>query len=320
MPLWRRTVLRVVGSLATLFAVSVAFFALIEVAPGDYAAAISGPQTSDADRNAIRVTLGLDQPLIGRYLSWCRNALQGDLGVSWWTGEPIADFIWEPVWQTLWLALLAGLVAVPLGLLLGVTALAWRRTPLDPALGSLTLAAASMPDFLIAYGLMALLGVHFQWFPVHTFYLDEMSLAARLEASALPVAALTAMVLTPVYRATRAALANELGSEYVEMARLKGLGEFRILVVHMLPNALAPVANTLVQVAGQLLLGLVVIETVFSFPGFGSLLVRAVEFRDVPLLLATSLICASAYIALVLTADLLSYWANPRLRQPLPGV
>ena len=306
---------RVGISLLTLWLVSVAFFTLVEVAPGDFAVATSGMGTTDADREATRKALGLDRHVVVRYRDWAISMVTGDLGTSWWARRPIVDFVAEPVGHSLWLAGVAALFALPLGLAVGIATTAVRGSVVDKSVASAAVATMSIPDFLIAYGLMALLGVQLGWLPVHSFFADELSFGERLYASALPVLSLAAGLATPTYRTTRAALRAELGAPYVEMARLKGLSETRILLVHVLPNAVAPIVNGLVQLIGNLLVGLVVVEIIFEYPGFGKLLVHAVVIRDVPLVLACSLVCAVAYVGLVLLADILTVATNPRLRQ-----
>jgi peptide/nickel transport system permease protein len=301
------------ASVLTLWLISVAFFGLVELAPGDFAVTTSTMGTTDADRSAMRKSLGLDQSVVKRYWHWVGNLANGDLGISWWARRPIAEFVAEPVKHSLWLAGVAALFALPLGMALGLLTTATRRSLFDRGVATTAVAVASVPDFLIAYGLMAWLGVHLGWLPVHTFFADDLSFADRLHATALPVLSLAAALVTPAYKATRAALSAELAASYVEMARLKGLSETRILLVHALPNAAAPILNSLVQLAANLLVGLVVIEIIFEYPGFGKLLVHAVIIRDVPLVLACSLVCASVYVVLVLLADVLAVLTNPRL-------
>tara|TARA_B100000676_G_scaffold305023_1_gene358357 strand:+ start:6024 stop:6716 length:693 start_codon:yes stop_codon:yes gene_type:complete len=156
-------------SLLTLWLVSVAFFTLVEVAPGDFAVATSGMDTNDADREATRKALGLDRDVVIRYRDWAISMVTGDLGTSWWARRPIVDFVAEPVGHSLWLAGVAALFALPLGLAVGIATTAVRGSVVDKSVASAAVAPMSIPDFLIAYGLMAWLGVHLGWLPVHSF-------------------------------------------------------------------------------------------------------------------------------------------------------
>ncbi len=307
---------RLFHSLLTLWMVTILFFLIIEFAPGDYANASAGRFTSFEMMKTTRYQIGLNLSAPERYFNWLIGLLHGDLGTSWWARQPITPLITERLWHSTWLFTWATVITVPISLVLALIATARRNGIFDRSSSVISLAAMSLPDFFIAYGLMFLLAVHFHVFPVHSFYALEMPWSERLYASALPIMSLAAVTITPMFRLSKAALQNVLAHEYIQMAELKGLSPARVIVRHALPNALGPIANAVALALANLFFGLVIIEVIFSYPGLGNLLVIAAKLQDIPLAQACGLISAVVYIGFSLLADGISVITNPRLRFP----
>ena len=186
----------------------------------------------------------------------------------------------------------------------------------DKAISGITLASISLPEFMIAYILIFLFAVQLPWAPSFVSINDSMSLLQKLHAISLPVAVLTLVVLAHMMRMTRAAILNVMQSAYVETAELKGLSTFAVIYRHAFPNAVAPIVNVVMINMAYLVVGVVVDEVVFAYPGMGQYLVDAVVKRDVPVVLACGVIFAAVYILLNIVADVVSILANPRLRHP----
>ena len=300
----------------TIWAASVVIFAATEILPGDVATAVLGQAATPEAIANIRQQLDLDRPAPMRYAEWLGDFLQGDLGVSLANRRPIGDVIGQRLLNTLFLAGVAAVIAVPLAILLGLLAALYRETWFDKSISTSTLAAISMPEFLIGYLLIFLLAVQVQLFPSLARIHGGMGLGDKLYAVALPAITLTAVVVAHMMRMTRAAIINVLASPFVEMAELKGVPRAAIIFRHALPNALSPIINVVVLNLAYLVVGVIVVEVVFVYPGMGQLMVDGVAKRDVPLVQACGLIFAVTYVGLNLLADILSILANPRLRHP----
>jgi peptide/nickel transport system permease protein len=260
--------------------------------------------------------LGLDLPPLTRFVQWLLRLLHGDLGASLANQRPIAELIGARLGNTLSLATLAALVSVPTALVLGMLAALYRNSWFDRLLNTSALSAVSFPEFFVAYLLILVFSVKLGWFPSLSNLAPDASLGTILERSVLPVATLSLVVIAQMMRMTRASLINLLASPYIEMARLKGIRPSRIIWKHALPNALAPIVNVVALNLAYLVVGVVVVEVVFVYPGLGQLLVDSVSKRDIPVVQACSLIFAATYILLNTGADVLSIASNPRLMHP----
>ncbi len=300
----------------TLIVVSVLIFAVTEWLPGDIATNILGQQATPENVAAIRAELGLDRPPQERYVEWLLGAVQGDFGQSLANKRPVGDVIGPRLWNTLFLAVYAAVVAVPLSVLLGVLAAIYRNSVYDRAVNIGTLAAISMPEFFIGYILILFLAVQFRWFPAIATFKPEQSFGQHLYSTFLPMLTLVLVVIAHMMRMTRTSVLAVMSSPYIEMALLKGLSKSRIVVRHALPNALAPIINVIALNLAYLIVGVVVVEAVFTYNGLGRLMVDAVSKRDVPVVQACGLIFAVVFIGLNLIADVLSILSNPRLRHP----
>lgn len=300
----------------TILATSVLIFACTEVLPGDVATAILGQSATPEAVEAIRKQLDLHDPAPVRYVRWLTNFLQGDLGTSLANGRPIAQQIGTRLGNTLFLASVAGIVAVPLAIILGIMAAVRANRFFDRAVSVATLVAISFPEFFIAYVLVMLLAVTLRWFPSFASISPTMDLGTRLYIVALPALTLVLVVLAHMMRMTRASVIGVMSSPYIEMAVLKGLPNWRVVVQHALPNALAPIINVVALNLAYLIVGIIVVEVVFVYPGIGQLMVDAVAKRDVPVVQACGLIFAVTYVGLNMIADILAILSNPRLRRP----
>ena len=300
----------------TLFVVSIIIAGAVELLPGDLAQEILGQSATEENLAQFRKELGLDKPLYERYLSWLGGMVQGDFGKSLANKRQISELIGYRLWNTLYLAAVAAIIAVPLSLFLGILAALYRNGLYDRAVNVTTLSSISFPEFFVAYILILILSVHLEWLPSISNISPDLSAGERLERAILPALTLTLVVVAHMMRMTRAAIINLLASPYIEMARLKGLKPGRIITKHALPNALAPIINVVVLNLAYLIVGVVVVEVVFVYPGLGQLLVDSVSKRDIPVVQACCLIFAMTFILLNLLADVLSILSNPRLLHP----
>ncbi|EJF70384.1 MULTISPECIES: ABC transporter permease [unclassified Pseudomonas] len=314
--LFKLVLQRLALGLLSLFAVSVIIFLAVGMLPGDIAQAMLGQSATPETIAAFRAQLGLDLPPLSRFVQWLLRLLHGDLGASLANQRPIAELIGARLGNTLRLAALAALVSVPLALVLGMLAALYRNSWFDRLLNTSALSAVSFPEFFVAYLLILVFSVKLGWFPSLSNLAPDASFATILERSVLPVATLSLVVIAQMMRMTRASLINLLASPYIEMARLKGISQSRIIWRHALPNALAPIVNVIALNLAYLVVGVVVVEVVFVYPGLGQLLVDSVSKRDIPVVQACSLIFAATYILLNTGADVLSIATNPRLMHP----
>ncbi|MDX8442417.1 ABC transporter permease [Mesorhizobium australafricanum] len=307
---------RVAIGAMTLWVVSVIVFAGIQLLPGDVATELLGQSATPETVAALRKSLGLDLPIYVRYLEWLGDILRGNFGTALASGRDIGEMIRPRLFNTVFLAITAALISVPLALLGGIVAAIYRDTAIDRIINVFTLASISFPEFFVAYTLILILAVHIGVLPSLSDVDTTTSVLGRLTAVAMPALTLAVAVMAHMLRMTRTSIVSLLGNQYIETARLKGLSEWRVLVRHALPNALAPIANVVVLNLAYLITGVVVVEVVFVYPGLGQLIVDSVQKRDIPVVQACSLIFAATYIALNLIADVLSIVMNPRLMHP----
>jgi len=307
---------RIGMGMLTLLVISVLIFAGVEALPGDLTEAVLGQNALPETVTAFRKELKLDLPPHIRYLSWIGDAVRGEFGNSLANGRPIAGLIGWRLSNSLFLAIVTAVIAVPVSILLGIAAALYRNTFFDRAISIVTLSTISFPEFFVAYILIALLSVQLIIFPSISNINAQMSFWQKIHAIVLPCLTLTLVVMAHMMRQTRAAIINILSDPFIEMAKLKGLKKARIIILHAFPNALSPVINVVALNLAYLVVGVVIVEVVFVYPGLGQLLVDSVSKRDIPVVQASGLIFASVYIGLNLLADVLSIISNPRLRNP----
>ncbi len=315
---------RLLLGLVTLFVVSAIIFSSISLLPGDFGEAVLGQAATEDTVAAFREELGLDKPAVTRYFDWVKEVAKGNLGTSFSgrsasgqdRSRSVAGMIAPRLKNTLFLAGITALIAVPLALLLGLTAALYRNSWYDRAVNVTTLTTISMPEFFVAYVLILLLSSLWSVFPSLATVDAGMALGERLNRIALPAITLTLVIVAHMMRMTRAAIINLLASPYIEMARLKGASRSEIILKHALPNAWAPIATVVAFNLAYLVVGVVVVEVVFVYPGIGQLMVDSVSSRDIPVVQACALIFAATYILLNLIADVIGIVTNPRLLHP----
>ena len=307
---------RLALGLLTLFVVSIIISIGVELLPGDLTEAILGQGATPETIAAFRREVGLDVPAHIRYFNWLAGILQGDFGTSLATRREISELIGVRFENTLFLAAMAAVIAVPLAVTLGVLAALYRNSIYDRLVNMVTLTSISFPEFFVAYILILFLSVKVNIFPSISNVSADLGFWQHVYRIILPALVLTLVVVAHMMRMTRAAIINLLASPYIEMAMLKGIPRRRIIVRHALPNALAPIINVIVINLAYLVVGVVVVEVVFVYPGLGQLFVDSVSKRDIPVVQASCLIFAATYILLNLFADIISIITNPRLLHP----
>jgi peptide/nickel transport system permease protein len=317
-----KTVLQRSGlGLLTLFAVSVIIFASLQMLPGGYAQNILGQGATPETVAAFNRELGLDRSAAIRYVEWIGNLLQGDFGYSY-SGlsgtikRSVSAIIAPRLYNTFFLAVTAASIAVPLSLFLGILAALYRNSWFDRIINSVTLTTIAMPEFFIAYVLMLFLAVKFRWFFSLSTVGADTPFLEHMERAALPALTMTLVTVAYMMRTTRAAIISLLASPYIEMAQLKGVSKSQVVIRHALPNAWAPIATIIAFSLAYLVVGVVVVEVVYVYPGIGQLMVDAVSSRDMPVVQGCALIFAATYILLNLLADIVSIITNPRLLHP----
>lgn len=312
--------LRLAFGVLILLVISVLIFSAMAFLPGDFAHAVLGQNATPETVAAFQRQIGLDRPPVERYLSWLGGVLQGDLGQSF-ASRPhaerhVSDIIGPRLGKTLLLAGLTAALAVPLAVGLGIATALWRDGPLDRLANGVALLAISMPEFLVAYLLILLLAVQLPLFSSLASVHPGAGLAETLPVLVLPVLTLALVIVAHIMRMTRTAIIALMATPWVQMAQLKGLSPARIILRHALPNAWAPIANVIAFNIAYLIVGVVIVEVVFVYPGIGQVLVDAVRNRDIPVVQACTLIFAATYIVLNLIADIVAIVTNPRLSHP----
>jgi peptide/nickel transport system permease protein len=305
---------RALLSILTLFLVSFIVFGMLEILPGDVATRILGRDATPESLAVLRERLQLDQPALVRYGEWLGHLVTGDLGESLVSGRRVADILGQRVFNTVLLSIYAFILYIPLTVVPAIIQAVNRDRAVDHGFSALTLMLLSMPDFLLATVLMILFVIMIPVLPAMSLVDRSSGVVEYLEAMTLPAATLAIVMAVYAVRMLRDNLIEVLDSDYVRMAELKGMPARRVLLRHALPNALVPTLNVTALNLAYLVGGVVVVEKVFGFPGFGSLLVDALQLRDLPVIEATVVLAASVYIVANLLADIGAILLNPRLR------
>jgi peptide/nickel transport system permease protein len=313
---------RVFGALVALLAASVLIFAALQVLPGNAASAVLGRNASPQAVHILEHQMHLDQPLVTRYVHWLGGFVHGNLGDSsvalaqGATHAPIWHLISGPLKNSLILAAITALLMIPLSLGMGVLAAVRAGKPTDHVISLSSLAAISMPEFVIASLLVALFFVALRLLPPVALVPPGGDPLSSPKALVLPVATLLLASLAAGIRMVRAGMVEVLQTDYVQAARLNGLPERRVLWRYALRNALAPSVQVLAQNLQYLIGGIIVVESVFGYPGIGSQLVEAVQNRDATVVQSVAMLIAVAYVLINLLADLLVMLLVPKLREP----
>jgi peptide/nickel transport system permease protein len=302
-----------VGAL-TLLIVSAVIFTITSLLPGDAAQEALGQSATAETVAALRAQYGLDKPGPVRYANWLGGLVTGNLGQSFSASMPVAELVATRLPKSLLLASVTAAVSVPIALALGILAAMARGGALDRALSLATLGMVAVPEFLVATVAVLLFAVKLRWFPALSNSLDIKDAGQFFRTYAMPVLTLCFVVIAQMARMTRAAVIDQLSASYVEMAVLKGAKPARVALRHALPNAIGPIANAVALSLSYLLGGVIIVETIFNYPGIAKLMVDAVSQRDMPLVQACAMLFCAGYLILVTTADLCGIVANPRLR------
>ncbi len=299
----------------TLILVSLMVFGAIEAMPGDVATRFLGQDAAPEAVAALRARLGLNDPAPQRYARWLGGVLRGDLGPSLAGNRPVAEVLGSRLWNSLVLAVVAFCLHVPFTALPAATAALHRDRPLDLTISVLNLVAVSIPPFLIATLFLVAFVVFVPVLPAISNVYPGVPFREHVRALALPSLSLAVVMAAYATRMLRDNLVEVLEADYVRMAELKGLPRARVLLRHALPNALGPTLNIAALNIAFLMSGVVVVEKVFAFPGFGTLLVESIQVADTPVVQACVLLAAAVYIGANLLADLAALLLSPRLRE-----
>lgn len=305
---------RLLIALITLAIVSFAVFFATTLLPGDTASILLGQAATPEAVEGLRKAMHLDEPAIFRFMRWIAGLVQGDLGTSYANEMPVADLVGGRFVNTLKLAAVTALFSVPIALTLGITAAMLRGSLYDRVVTVLTIGVISVPEFMIATSAVLIFAVYLKWLPALAFANEVTTLSDLLRIYAMPVITLTFGVSAQMIRMTRAAVIETLNTPYVEMALLKGASRPRMVFRHALPNALGPIVNAVALSLSYLLGGVIIVETIFNYPGIAKLMVDAVATRDLPLIQSCAMIFCLGYLLLITTADIIAILSNPRLR------
>jgi peptide/nickel transport system permease protein len=298
---------RVLAVVPVLFGVTLAVFSMLFLVPGDPVKMMLAEFVTNPDQVAqMRAQLHLDEPVLKQYGRFVANAVRGDLGTSIRSRRPVTTEIGENVASTAQLALAAMLVAIAVGVPLGLLAALSRNSWLDVASMGTALLGVSMPSFWLGLLLIFVFSLHLAWFPATG--------GGDLHHLVLPAITLGTIAAAIIARLTRSSMLEVLGQDYVRTARAKGLGGFSVVVRHALKNALIPVITIFGLQFGNLLAGAVIVETVFSRPGLGRLIVGGILNKDFPLVQGTVLFVATVYVLINVLVDVAYAYADPRIR------
>ena len=299
----------------TLFLISLVVFAAVLALPGDAATAILGKEATPDRVAALRDQLHLNDSVITQYLDWIGGVLTGSFGESTSTQQPVSELLSDRVANTGFLVFVAAIVAVPLSIGIGVWTAMRRDRPVDHVLSNGSLVLAALPEFVIGIGLILLFATSvFHWFPAVSLLAPGEKAWSDPSVVVLPAATLVLAVTPYISRIMRGSMIEVLESEYVTMARLKGLPERTVIWRHAVPNAIVPAIQVTALQLAWMAGGVVVVEFVFSYPGIGSLFIDAVGNRDMPVVQTITLLAAAIYVVLNLLADLATIAVTPRLR------
>jgi peptide/nickel transport system permease protein len=299
----------------TLLIVSLVVFGATQMLPGDVAEILLGQAATPEAVAGLRQAMHLDPPALWQSGHWLWGLAQGDLGTSYANNMPVAQLIGGRLVNTLRLAAVTAAIAVPLALTLGITCAMYRGSLYDRVVSACVIGVISVPEFMIATLAVLIFAVWLKWLPALSLGNDISSIGQMLRAFAMPVITLLCVICAQMIRMTRAAMISVLDSPYVEMALLKGASRPRMALRHALPNAVGPIVNAVALSLSYLFGGVIIVETVFNYPGVARLMVDSVATRDLPLIQACAMIFCIGYLSLITFADVIAILSNPRLRK-----
>ena len=306
---------RIFSALITLLIVSALIYGFLEMLPGDVATRMLGRTATPETLANLREQLGLNEPALKRYFLWLYNIFQGDFGTALTSKRPIAEILAPKIFNTLILSGCAFILYLPLSFITALLQAYYKNKNIDISLSIITLIILSLPDFIIGTIMIIVFVVVFPIFPAISLVGEYSDFSEWFMALVMPSITLALVMSVYAVRMLRDNLIEVLDSEYIFMAKLKGLSKSTVLIKHALPNAIIPTLNVTALNLGFLIGGVVIVEKIFTFPGFGNLLIDSIKFRDLPLVEATILIAAAFYIFANLLTDILSIIFNPRLRK-----
>ena len=312
----RMVIQRILIGIVTLWVVSVLVFIMTNLLPGDVAQIVLGQSATPESLAAYRAERGLDQGLVFQYFGWLANMLTGDLGTSMAGGASISSLIVDRVGNTMFLAAIVAIISVPLSVVLGLLAAMYPGTWIDRILTFGTLSLISVPEFFIATFMVLIFAVNLHWLPAIAHISDDATFTQLLRGLAMPLITLIIVVSAQMIRMTRAGILNVMNSPYIEMAILKGVRRKRIILRHAFFNTIGPIVNVIALNLAYLVSGVVIVETIFAYPGLAKLMIDGVQTRDLPLVQACAMIFCGTYVILIIVADVAAILANPRLRNP----
>jgi peptide/nickel transport system permease protein len=298
----------------TLFVVSIAIFAIMEILPGDVATMILKQNATESRLEKVREELGLYRPMHVRYLSWIGGAIQGDFGDSYYIKRPIAELLPKRIFHSVCLALFALMFGIPVAIMFGVWAGIRPNSLVDRLVSTISLVGISLPEFVTGVLLMFFLASTLHILPPSSNMMSGETPLSRPEILIMPAITLTGVLFAYVMRMTRANVMEVMHSQYVRTAILKGLPMRQVILRHVLPNSMLPTITIVAQNFGWMLGGLIVVENVFAYPGLGQMLLQAMKTQDVPLLEAIALIVTGTYVLSNLVADMMYAALDPRIR------
>jgi peptide/nickel transport system permease protein len=305
---------RIMVAAITLLVVSFTIFFATALLPGDVAEVLLGQAATPEAVAGLRHAMHLDEPAILRFLRWLGGLATGDLGTSYANNRPVADLIAGRFVNTLKLAAATTLFSVPIALVLGISSAVLRRSLYDRIVSALTVGVISVPEFMVATSAVLLFAVYLKWLPALSSANEVQTFGQLLRVFVMPVVTLSFVISAQMIRMTRAAVIDALDTPYAEMARLKGASRTRIVLKHALPNALGPIVNAIALSLSYLLGGVIIVETIFNYPGIAKLMVDAVSTRDMPLIQTCAMVFCLGYLTLITFADIVAIMSNPRLR------
>jgi peptide/nickel transport system permease protein len=299
----------------TLFLISLVVFAAVLALPGDAATAILGREATPERVAALRDQLNLNDSVVTQYLDWIGGVVTGSFGESAATQQPVSELLSDRVANTGFLVFVAAVIAIPLSIGIGVWTAMRRDRSVDHVVSTSTLVLAALPEFVIGIGLILLFATSvFTWFPAVSLLAPDQRAWTEPSVVVLPAATLVLAVTPYISRIMRGSMIEVLESEYVTMARLKGLSERTVIWRHAVPNAIVPAIQVTALQLAWMAGGVVVVEFVFSYPGIGALFIDAVDNRDMPVVQTITMLAAAIYVVLNLLADLATIAVTPRLR------
>ncbi|GCA83951.1 MAG: ABC transporter permease [Microcystis sp.] len=310
---------RLLFSIPTLLAISMVVFGILALAPGDPMGEFAAnPAITEAVRENIRKSLGLDQPLPVRYVKWLLAFLQGDMGYSFTSRSPVFTLIWQRLPITLWIVGIAYIFGVLIAFPLGVISAVKRYSWLDKIISTFSLLGFSLPTFVTGLLLIIIFSVQLNWLP--SFYnstleiRDFNSLVEQVKQSIMPITVLSLYQGAMLMRFVRSSVTEEIHQEYVKTALAKGLTNFSVLTKHIVRNALIPVVTLIALDIPSIFTGALVTEQVFRVPGIGALLIDSISRSDTPVVMAITFIYGILIVIFNLIADLTYSWLDPRVR------